>query len=175
MATVRALIRQRCSAFGKIGQVVSDVNRQLANDVKDSGRFMTLFYTEIERPNSIIRWVNAGHEPAMLFDPAADTFSDLNGAGNLALGVFEDAHFSEAQQEIAPGQIIAIATDGILEARNPRGKMFGRKRVQKIIRRNASKTASAIQNAILNALKRFQKNVKLEDDLTLVIIKIEQE
>jgi serine phosphatase RsbU (regulator of sigma subunit) len=53
--------------------------------------------------------------------------------------------------------------------------MFGRKRVQKIIRRNASKTASAIQNAILNALKRFQKNVKLEDDLTLVIIKIEQE
>jgi len=175
MATVRALIRQRCSAFGKIDQVVSDVNRQLANDVKDSGRFMTLFYTEIERPNHIIRWVNAGHEPAMLFDPAADTFSDLNGAGNLALGVFEDAEFREAQQEIAPGQIIAIATDGIWEARNPKGEMFGRDRIQRIIRRNAAKTANDIQDAILNALKRFQKNVKLEDDLTLVIIKIEKE
>jgi hypothetical protein len=156
MATVRALIRQRCSAFGKIDRVVSDVNRQLAHDVKDSGR-----------------WVNAGHEPAMLFDPAADTFSDLNGAGNLALGVFEDAQFKEEQQKIAPGQIIVIATDGIWEARNPRGKMFGRHRIQRIVRRNASKTADDIQNALLNALKRFQKTVKLEDDLTLVIIKIE--
>ena len=173
MATVRALIRQRCSAFGKIDQVVSDVNRQLAHDVKDSGRFMTLFYTEIERPNNIMRWVNAGHEPAMLFDPAKDTFSDLNGAGNLALGVFEDAQFKEAQQKIAQGQIIIIATDGIWEARNPRGKMFGRHRIQRIVRRNASKTASDIQNALLNALKRFQKTVKLEDDLTLVVIKIE--
>jgi serine phosphatase RsbU (regulator of sigma subunit) len=173
MATVRALIRQRCSDFGKIDRVVSDVNRQLAHDVKDSGRFMTLFYTEIERPNNIMRWVNAGHEPAMLFDPAADTFSDLNGAGNLALGVFEDAQFKEEQQKIAPGQIIVIATDGIWEARNPRGKMFGRHRIQRIVRRNASKTADDIQNALLNALKRFQKTVKLEDDLTLVIIKIE--
>ena len=173
MATVRALIRQRSSAFGKIEQVVSDVNRQLAYDVQDTGRFMTLFYAEIEKPNKIIRWVNAGNEPAMLFDPAADTFSDLNGAGNLALGVFEDAQFSEAQQVIASGQIIAIATDGIWEARNPKGEMFGRQRIQRIIRRNASKTAKDIQNAILNALKRFQKNVKIEDDLTLVIIKVD--
>jgi serine phosphatase RsbU (regulator of sigma subunit) len=173
MATVRALIRQRCSAFGKIDSVVSDVNRQLAADVKDSGRFMTLFYIEIEKRNNIIRWVNAGHEPAMLFDPAADTFSDLNGAGNLALGVFEDAQFREAQREIAPGQIIVIATDGIWETRNPKGEMFGRHRIQRIIHRNVSKTANQIQNAVLNALKRFQKNVKLEDDLTLVIIKIE--
>jgi sigma-B regulation protein RsbU (phosphoserine phosphatase) len=175
MATVRALIRQRSSAFGKIDQVVSDVNRQLANDVQDSGRFMTLFYAEIERPNNIIRWVNAGNEPAMLFDPATETFSDLNGAGNLALGVFEDARFREAKQVIAPGQIIAIATDGIWEARNPKGEMFGRHRIQRIIRRNASKTAKDIQNAILSALKRFQKNVKIEDDLTLVIIKIKKE
>jgi sigma-B regulation protein RsbU (phosphoserine phosphatase) len=67
-----------------------------------------------------------------------------------------------------------MATDGIWEARNPEGEMFGRNRVQRIIRRNASKSANDIQNAVLNALKRFQKNVnKLEDDMTLVIIKIE--
>ena len=172
MATVRALIRQRCSSFGKIDRVVSDVNRQLAADVKDSGRFMTLFYSEIERPNKTIRWVNAGHEPAMIFDPVTDTFSDLNGGNNLALGVFEDTEFKEAQQEIAPGQIIVIATDGIWEARNPKGEMFSKDRIQKIIRRNAAKAANDIQNAILDALKRFQKDVKLEDDMTLVVVKI---
>ena len=172
MATARALIRQRCSAFGKIDQVVSDVNQQLAVDVKDSGPFMTLFYTDIERPNKIIRWVNAGHEAAMIFDPTTDTFSDLNSGNNLALGVFEDTEFKEAQREVAPGQIIVIATDGIWEARNPKGEMFSKDRIHKIIRRNASKTANDIQDAILGSLKRFQRDVKLEDDMTLVVIKI---
>jgi serine phosphatase RsbU (regulator of sigma subunit) len=172
MATARALIRQRCSAFGRIDRVVSDVNRQLAKDVEDSGRFMTLFYAEIERPNKTIRWVNAGHEPAMIFDPLTDTFSDLNGENSLALGVLEGTQFKEAQQEIAPGQIIIIATDGIWEARNLKGEMFGKDRIHKISRRNASKTAADIQNAILDSLKRFQKNAKLEDDMTLVVIKI---
>ena len=172
MATARALIRQRCSAFGRIDRVVSDVNRQLAKDVKDSGRFMTLFYAEIERPHNTIRWVNAGHEPAMIFDPATDTFSDLNGGNNLALGVFEDTEFKEAQQEIAAGQIILIATDGIWEARDSGGEMFSKDRIRQIIRRNATKTANDIQNAILDSLKRFKKEVKLEDDMTLVVIKI---
>ena len=172
MATVRALIRQRCSSFGKIDNVVSDVNRQLAADVKDSGRFMTLFYSEIDRNNETIRWVNAGHEPAMIFDPATDSLSDLNGGNNLALGVFEDTDFKEAQQKIEPGQIIVIATDGIWEARNPKGVMFSKDRIHKIIRRNATKTANEIQNAILDSLKRFQKDAKLEDDMTLVVIKI---
>ena len=172
MATARALIRQRCSAFGQIDQVVSDVNRQLAKDVEDSGRFMTLLYTEIERSNQIIRWVNAGHEPAMIYDPDTDSFSELNGGNNLALGVFEDTEFKEAQKEIAAGQIIVIATDGIWEARNSKGEMFSRDRIHKIIRRNATRTANDIQNAILDSLKRFQKEVKLEDDITLVVIKI---
>ncbi len=172
MATARALIRQRCSAFGRIDRVISDVNQQLAADVKDSGRFMTLFYAEIERPQNVIRWVNAGHEPAMIYDPALDTFNDLNGGNNMALGVFEDTEFKEAQREIAAGQIIVMATDGIWETRNPKGEMFSKDRIHKIIRRNASASANEIQNSILDSLRHFQKEAKLEDDLTLVVIKI---
>jgi serine phosphatase RsbU (regulator of sigma subunit) len=173
MATVRALIRQRCSSFGKIDQVVSDVNRQLAADVKDSGRFMTLFYTEIDTPNNSIRWVSAGHEPAMVYDPATDSFNDLNGSNNLPLGIFEDAEFEEKNQELTPGQVIIIATDGIWEARNPDGKMFGKDRIYQIIRQNASASANEIQNSVLESLERFKKEAPLEDDLTLVVIKIE--
>lgn len=172
MATARAFIRQRCSAFGRIERVVSDVNRQLAKDVEESGRFMTLFYAEIERPAKTIKWVNAGHEPAMIFDPKTDSFSDLSGGHNLALGVFEDSDYKKAQQEISVGQIIVIATDGLWEARNQSGEMFSRDRIQQIIRFNATRSANDIQNAILDALKAFQKDAKLEDDMTLVVIKI---
>ena len=108
----------------------------------------------------------------MVYDPATDSFNDLNGSNNLPLGVFEDADFAEKKRELAPGQVIIIATDGIWEARNPDGKMFGKDRIYQIIRQNASASANEIQNAVLESLGRFQKEAKLEDDLTLVVIKI---
>jgi serine phosphatase RsbU (regulator of sigma subunit) len=174
MATVRAHIRQRCSSYGNIDHVVADVNRKLAQDVKESGRFMTLFYAEIDRPKSIIRWVNAGHDPAIVFDPLKNTFEELNGGSNLALGVMEDSKYTEAQREIAPGQIMVIATDGIWEARNADGEMFGKDRLNKVIRENASATAGEIQTAVFESVRRFRKDARLEDDMTLVAVKIVQ-
>jgi serine phosphatase RsbU (regulator of sigma subunit) len=175
MATVRAQIRQRCSSHGNIDQVVADVNRRLTQDVMDSGRFMTLFYTEIDRPKNSMRWVSAGHDPAIIYDPHQDIFNDLNGAGNLALGVMEDVNFKGATRDIVPGQILVIATDGIWEARNPKGEMFGKDRLHKIIRQNASATAKEIQSAVFESIRRFQKDARLEDDMTLVVIKIVQD
>jgi sigma-B regulation protein RsbU (phosphoserine phosphatase) len=175
MATVRALFHQRCSAFGSIEQVVADVNRHLTLDVKDSGRFMTLFYIEIDRPNKIARWVNAGHDPAILYDPQKDTFENLDGTTHIALGVMEDVEYRSAQRRIAAGQIIVIATDGIWEARNPDDAMFGKDRLYKIIRQNASATAGEIKTAIVQSIRRFQKNAKLQDDMTVIIAKVESD
>jgi serine phosphatase RsbU (regulator of sigma subunit) len=174
MATVRAQIRQRCSSDSNIDQVVADVNRRFTQDVTDSGLFMTLFYTEIDRSQNIMRWVSAGHDPAIIYDPHQDIFDDLNGAGNLALGVMEDVNFKEAARDIAPGQIIVIATDGIWEARNPNGEMFGKDRFHKIIRQNASATAKQIQSAVFESIRRFQKDARLVDDMTLVVVKVEK-
>lgn len=172
MATVRAHIRQRCSSTGAIDHVIADVNRKLAQDVKESGRFMTLFYAEIDRPHSIIRWVNAGHDPAILYDPIKDAFEELDGGNNLALGVMEDTDYTAAQRKIASGQIMVIATDGVWEARNADGDMFGKERLHKIIRENASATAGEIQTAVFDSARRFRKGNRLEDDMTLVIVKV---
>ena len=173
MATARAMIRQRCASIGSIDQVIADVNRKLAKDVKESGRFMTLFYAEIDRPNNIIRWVNAGHDPAIVFDPLKDTFEELDGGSNLALGVMEGSKYTAAQREIIPGQIMVFATDGIWEARNANGEMFGKDRLNKVIRKNASATAGEIQTAVFDAVRRFRKDTRLEDDMTLVVVKID--
>jgi serine phosphatase RsbU (regulator of sigma subunit) len=175
MATVRALIRQRCSSFGHIEQVVVDVNRHLVEDVKDSGRFMTLFYMEIERQKDVIRWVNAGHDPAILYNPLEDAFEELDGNSNLALGVIKDTKYSESKRDIAPGQVIVIATDGIWEVINQDEEMFGKDRLYKTIRQNSSGTAKDIQSAILKSVESFRREVKLEDDMTIVVVKIEQD
>jgi sigma-B regulation protein RsbU (phosphoserine phosphatase) len=69
---------------------VADVNRQLARDVEESGRFMNLFVCEIDIDDQLLRWVSAGHDPAMIYDPGTDAFDELVGRG-LPLWVFEDS------------------------------------------------------------------------------------
>jgi serine phosphatase RsbU (regulator of sigma subunit) len=175
MTTTRALIRQRCSQFGNPERLVSDVNRQLTDDVRDSGRFMTLFYAEFDCKKKLVHWLNAGHEPAIIYSPHTDSFDELSGRGNLPLGVARDAEYTVNRQNIAPGQIILIATDGIWEARNSDGEMYGKEKVYEIIRKNAQAGANDIQRAILASLKAFRKDARLEDDMTMVVVKIKDD
>lgn len=174
MATARAFIRQRASLCHSIDEVVSDVNRQLARDVKDSGRFMTLFYIAIHRQDDMVRWINAGHEPAIVYDASSGQFEELTGGEGLPLGILDDRHYRESRREIRTRQIIVLSTDGIWEARNPAGEMFGRDRIYDVIRRNATASANKILEAAFETLGRFRKERTAEDDMTLVVIKIEK-
>jgi len=69
MASVRAFLRQRIHLPGNLSQVLSDVNRQLVLDVEDSCSFMTLFYLRLDPQSHCIRWIGAGHDPAILYNP----------------------------------------------------------------------------------------------------------
>lgn len=172
MATARAIIRQGSSLSDEIEQVVSYANVQLVDDVKETGRFMTLFYVEIDRPGEEIRWLNAGHESAIIYDSATDIFEELAGGKGLPLGLFKEAEYKLARRDIKSGQILILATDGIWETMNPEGEMFGRDRMNHIIRQQASKTSKEIQQTLLGALSRFRRDGTVRDDMTLVIIKI---
>jgi sigma-B regulation protein RsbU (phosphoserine phosphatase) len=172
MATARAFLRQRTALAGSIADIVGDVNRQLTRDVEDTGRFITLFYLQIDIDNRRLSWVRAGHEPALLFDPAGDRFEELTGEG-MALGVDARWQYAESRRGgLADGQIILLSTDGIWEARNAQDHMFGRQAVSEIIRQHAQTSAANIQDAVLTELSRFQQGVPPADDTTLVVIKI---
>ena len=171
MTTARALLRMRSSMPGSLSQVMSDVNRQLSRDVEDSGQFMTLFYGELDRAQLKLRWVNAGHDPAFLFDTHTGQFDELKGKG-MALGVFDDAGYLQSEIDVLPGQILIIGTDGIWETHNPGGRMFGKDRLKDIIRHHAESAAAEIVHNIMSALEQFRHPLEKEDDVTLVVIKI---
>jgi PAS domain S-box-containing protein len=174
MTTARGFLRMRASQCGSISQIITEMNRHLALDVLDSGRFMTLFYLTIDMENKDLRWVRAGHDPAILYDPTRDEFEELKGSG-LALGVAEDISYEEnLKTGLAEGHIIAIGTDGIWEAHNKNGEMFGKKRFRKILRQNANAPAQDIIDAVYSDLDAFTVGVRPEDDITLVVIKIEE-
>lgn len=172
MTTVRAFLRQRSSMPGTISEIVSDVNKELTGDVGKSGRFMTLFYSQIDTSKNIIRWVRAGHDPGIIYDPAADSFEELAGKG-LPLGIFKDSKYHEMTREIVPGQIIVIGTDGIWETHNPQGDAFGKEALRNIIRSQAQQPAQEILRAVILALENFRSSGAQEDDITLVIVKVE--
>jgi len=172
MASVRAFLRQRYHLPGTLSQVMADVNRQLVLDVEDSGSFMTLFYLRVDPQNRCIRWIGAGHEPAILYDPISDKFDKLKGQGP-ALGITEQAIFEEKQKnDLTLGQIIVLATDGVWEARNKRGDMFGKKPLYDIIRQNSNATAKDILGRCFQSVEDFQIGTTREDDITMVVIKI---
>jgi sigma-B regulation protein RsbU (phosphoserine phosphatase) len=172
MATGRAFLRQRSALPGNLSDIVSDVNRQMTRDIEESGGFMTLFYLTIDPANRSLCWVRAGHDPAIFYDPQIDTFEELRGLG-MALGVNAEGHYEEYQRTgLKKGQIIVLVSDGLWEARNPEGEMFGKDSIHQIIRHNPNATAKEIMMSSFNTLNVFLKGHALEDDVTLVIVKI---
>lgn len=172
MTTVRALLRQRVTMESDIARIVSEVNQELARDVASSGRFMTMFFLKIETKTNTLNWVRAGHEPAILYNVEDDIFLELAGEG-MAMGVVEDLKYQKYNHRgWTPGSVVVVGTDGIREAQNDSGEMFGLNRFRKAIRRHAAKSAEEIKSRIIADLTVFQGEAPQEDDITLVVIKL---
>ncbi len=171
MATMRAMVRTAAARRDSPENRVALVNRLLYHDVEASGRFATLFYLEVDSPAGKVKWVRAGHEPALLYDPDGDEFMELKGEGP-ALGLMPDAAFPAQEHAFAdPGLVLAIGTDGIWEARSPEGEPFGKERFRQAIRSNAHKSAQGLVDAVLSELRGFIRDTEIGDDVTLAVVK----
>jgi sigma-B regulation protein RsbU (phosphoserine phosphatase) len=172
MATVRAFLKSRVTQPGSATEIISDVNRLVTHDTGETGQFMTLFYASIDTAKKELRWVRAGHDPAFLYNPAADSFAKLGGQG-MAIGVKGEYIYREGGSiDLSEGQIFLIGTDGLWETQNESGQMFGKNRIETIIRRHAQTSADTILSAIIHAVQEFRASAKQEDDITLAVIKV---
>ncbi len=173
MATARALIMMRASMPGSAASIINDVNKQLSLDTYDTGNFMTFFYCELAASDPEIRWVRAGHDPALIYDPDTDKFDELKGQG-LAFGLDFTYQYDAFKRRVEPGQVMVIGTDGIWEMHNKAGEMFGKEALMEIIRCNHTASASQIVDIITETLEHFREDKAQEDDVTLVVIKVDR-
>ncbi|OGR15608.1 MAG: hypothetical protein A2X81_02100 [Desulfobacterales bacterium GWB2_56_26] len=171
MTTVRALLRCRIDQPGRPDEIIGDVNRLLCRDTAVSGSFVTLFYLEVDRRRNSIGWIRAGHEPAIVYQPASLRFSELRSQG-VALGV--DPNITIMYNELPvpkEEQVILIGSDGAWEVENEAGEQFGKERLRAILAANSDKQADAILQAMVQEIGDFKGRRKPHDDITLVVIK----
>jgi phosphoserine phosphatase RsbU/P len=172
MTTARAFLRFGARDYPGPAALLKIANRFMVEDSGETGRFITLFFLEIDPEHRRLRWVRAGHDPALLYDPDADRFDDLGGRG-MALGVMPDARFSEETRDgWTPGSLVTIFTDGVRECRNAAGEMFGGDRLKAAIRSAAGGSADAVRRSIFDALAAFAGDAEREDDATLAVVRL---
>lgn len=171
MTSIRAFLVSDIRSYSDPATLLNRINSSISRDCAISGRFTSMFFLEIDPHDDRVRWVRAGHEPAICYHQQSGEFSKLEGDG-LVLGVEESyTYTSNTSQSFSQGDIILVGTDGIHETRNSKDELFGQERVQHVIRTNKNESARVIQQALVDEVVKFRGDMPQEDDITLVIIK----
>lgn len=155
---------------GTLGSLMDGVNRNLMPHMR-AGRFMTLFLAVMVAVDRSVHWVSAGHGPVFAYDPVSDRFGEVPGH-DIPLGIDPDWHYRELEHRgWANGALLVVATDGIWEARNPDGTMYGRRRLRECIHGVRHHSAAAIVTAVEADVEAFRCGRPPDDDATLLVVK----
>ncbi len=170
MASARAALRSGAMQAGGLGEILTHTNTILARNNRHN-RFMTLALIEINGQTGALRWASAGHDPAIIYDPRAGEFRELEG-GDLPLGVAEDIQFADyTGHPLTPGCIMLIGTDGVWEMHNEARDLYGKDRMREVMRTHHAKSAKEIAAALEADLAAYRGAQNPLDDVTFVIIK----
>ena len=171
MSHLRASLHAEVRVVGQRGSalaVIEEMNRSLYHAI-EPGRFATFFLAMVRREDPVLRYCNAGHNPALLVHDGAMTMLE---AGGVPLGMLESFPYADAECPFVQGDLLVLYSDGITEC--PwRDQMYGDERLQALVKRLAREGASAAQvgQAILDDLSAFSHGQTDADDVTLVIVR----
>lgn len=154
------------------GSMLEHVNRHLTERyTAGSDTFVTAFYGIYDPALRTLTYSSAGHNPPRLKRCADGTLDSLNGASALPLGIAPEMTYSEQTYRLAPGDQLVLYTDGITEAQNEHGELFGLSRLDKVLE-DCAADASDLLESVLAALKEFTGGEAIHDDRTLLVAKI---
>ncbi|MBD3184072.1 SpoIIE family protein phosphatase [Candidatus Poribacteria bacterium] len=172
MANVQASIRRCSEELHSPGEVISRINRSLCPICQyiEEHRFITLFYGIFDPQSNDFIYSNAGHNYPLVFRQNLDDFYALESTG-LPCGILDDAEYDENSLRLSRDDVLLLYTDGITEATNPDGIMFGEENLVSTITGKYDLCSKNILENINNELESFTKGKLQNDDLTLMVLK----
>lgn len=169
MASVRAMLHVLTRTTSDPAVILRLLNDTIAPDLHE-GRFITLLLVALDFRRHHVTYVNAGHGPALHFRRASGEFQHLIST-SLPLGFpMLDGPMHSPTLDLAPGDLLLLGTDGIVELRNEHGEMFGRERLEALVREHRTLPATRLVAILSEAITNFHPNAQPPDDSTLVII-----
>jgi phosphoserine phosphatase RsbU/P len=170
VAECRALLRATLVEAVPLDQVLAQVNSLLCDDLAD-GRFVTAFLGLLSGAAGRLDYVSAGHGPILFLERATGGFRELPVQG-IPLGLMPQFPYEPPGSiTFAPGDVLAVVTDGVFEWADTRGESFGIVRLQEQIRRHHALPAAEIIRQVHQAVLDFVGDSPQPDDLTAVVIK----
>jgi sigma-B regulation protein RsbU (phosphoserine phosphatase) len=134
------------------------------------GLFVTLFYALLDPENSEVAYVNAGHNPALLYQAGRKALIQLWNTG-MPLGVEPDAPYTQRSLRLEPDDFILFYTDGVTEAIDAQNRQFGIERLEAGLMAAGSLPAEEIIAAVESDLQRFTGPAAPFDDITLLVVR----
>jgi sigma-B regulation protein RsbU (phosphoserine phosphatase) len=173
MAETRAYLRIVAFNRRDSGMVLTRSNQVLAEDLEGTGRFVTSLLVRLDAGKRQLAFANAGHSPGYVLGNDGRLRHTLSRRGQ-PLGLDSEVEYVESDPiPLQSGDVVLMVTDGVEEAESPSGEVFGESRLLQVVRASQGRSARQIIAAVRNAVSEFCGAVPQQDDITLVVAKVQ--
>jgi len=169
MATFQASLRSLAAAPTALTELVARINRYACAHSLGGRRFTTAFFAELDPSTRALTYVRAGHDVPVL-RRAGGRLERLD-AGDLPLGIDPGAHYEDHAVTLAPGDLLLIFTDGLVEAVNEKEEEFGESRLLNALETTPEQSAEATLKRLVARVDAFTGAARQRDDITCLILR----
>jgi serine phosphatase RsbU (regulator of sigma subunit) len=173
MSATAAAMRLEANRDRNMLQQVERLNTEI-EAVSDPERYVTLLIAEIDTHKRVIRYVNCGHNPALLFQAKTRALKRLDSSCP-PIGLNPDEICELSAADLTAGDVVVFYTDGVTEAQNQLNEEFGMERLSAVVRNGSSLSAEELTSNIFNSAANFCGDVGFRDDVTIVVVKCQFE
>jgi len=167
-ALVSGIIRSHAPIEPAPAEMLSAVNLSLA-ERRIEAQFVSIIYAVWDDAQRTLTVSNSGLPRPIFVHGGKNAVIEATG---LPLGLFDEAEYDEFDFRMKPGDMFVFFSDGILDARNRNGELFGRGRVEKIVAECSVNSAAAVVDALFKAVAEHSAGVETFDDQTVVAIRV---
>lgn len=167
MSNAQASLRAFCNGPLPLPDKIGLLNQSVARTA-EPGKFITMFYAELDLAAGLLRYVNAGHNYPLL--RRADGTIEHLTAGGLMLGFLEDTSYEEGQTPMAAGDVLLLYSDGYSEAMDLRKEEFGEERLGALWGRLGTLPPEECIAKLMAEIEAYRGVAPQSDDITLVVL-----
>jgi len=172
MAASRSIFRVLTESHESVEEVMNRGNARLHRDVK-KGMFVALLYAVLDPKEKMMTFSNAGQVQPILCSPEKSKAEYIDTEGDrFPLGIVKECHYQETRVSLKQGDILVYYTDGMVEAVNDKGELYGFERFLTSIEEGRALRADEILEKLISDIMVYVGSVEQHDDLTAVVVKV---